>query len=113
MILAQNWPKPAKSSWHCPFKDLTHCIFEMKTLLPCGLCSRSTTLITSLNFSDNTGRRDALNSFTLQKNKDQDQEEEQNGRTSSKHVDTHKYHRLDIFSTCFYSKYSYQLAESQ
>lgn len=42
---------------------------------------------------DNTGRRDALNSFTLQKNKDQDQEEEQNGRTSSKHVDTHKYHR--------------------
>ena len=22
MILAQNWPKTAKSSWHCPFKSI-------------------------------------------------------------------------------------------
>ena len=62
-------------------------------------------LLTSLNFSDTTGRKDALNSFTIQKN--EDQEEEQNGRTSSKHVGTHKYHRLGVFqlvlnSKCFY-----------
>ena len=24
MILAQNWPKTAKSSWHCPFKVAEH-----------------------------------------------------------------------------------------
>ena len=53
-------------------------------------------------FSDTTGRKDALGSFTIQKNSyNEDQGEEQNGWTSSKHVDTHKYHRLDIFSLLF------------
>ena len=26
MILAQNWPKTAKSSWHCPFKLIDICV---------------------------------------------------------------------------------------
>lgn len=72
---------------------------------------RSFTRFTPLNFSDTTGRKDALNSFTIQKN--EDQEEEQNGRTSSKHVGTHKYHRLDVFQLVLNSKCSYHQAESQ
>lgn len=72
----------------------------MKSLLPCGLRSRSTPLLASLIFSDNTNTKDALSSSTKQKNPyDKDQEEEQNGWTVSKHVETHRYHRLDIFST--------------
>jgi len=44
--------------------------------------------------------KDALSSSTKQNNPyDKDQEEEQNGWTASKHVETHRYHRLDIFST--------------
>ncbi|XP_020615875.1 coiled-coil domain-containing protein 177-like isoform X2 [Orbicella faveolata] len=43
---------------------------------------------------DNTDTKDALSSSTKQKNPyDKDQEEEQNGWTASKHVETHRYHR--------------------
>ena len=33
MSLAQNWPKTAKSSWHCPFKLLVAQTVPLKALL--------------------------------------------------------------------------------
>ena len=29
MILSQNWPKTAESSWHCPFKVAAHCFWYL------------------------------------------------------------------------------------
>ena len=29
MILAQKWPKTAKSSWQCPFKDKTYVLMNV------------------------------------------------------------------------------------
>ena len=40
MILAQNWPKTAKSSWQCPFKE--KCKKELERLVDRGIISAPT-----------------------------------------------------------------------